>query len=229
MPKCDLLYLVRSALQAMRQSGERFPGQLGIRGEESVRRNRTVVGRSGAVTDKQDAASQESSASRRVARQGEDFHVRSRSGYHVPVREASGVSTARFSDGSGIRLDRIDLGIGKRPYPADVVAVSMGYEDMCHIPWVGASIPQCRADRSGIRVHPSVHQGEAPLVQSDQVRPDRYGAPSFGHDLDRAAAEHAPVFQGPGSEGENGEDGRGEDGNERRHEGRCEDSPFPES
>ena len=51
MPECDLLHLVRSSLQTMRQRSERFPGRRGILGEEPVRRNRTVVGRSGAVAD----------------------------------------------------------------------------------------------------------------------------------------------------------------------------------
>ena len=68
MAECDLLYVVRSALQTARQSSKGFLVQLGILGEEPIRLDRTVIRRGCTVPQEQDAVHQVGGAARCVTR-----------------------------------------------------------------------------------------------------------------------------------------------------------------
>ena len=68
MAECNLLHVVRSAFQAARQSSKGFLVRLCILGEEPIRLDRTVIRRSSAVPQEQNAVHQVGGAARCVAR-----------------------------------------------------------------------------------------------------------------------------------------------------------------
>lgn len=68
MAECDLLHIVRSALQAARQSRKGLLVGLGVFGEEPIRLDRTNVRCGSTVSQEQDAVHQVGSAATCVTR-----------------------------------------------------------------------------------------------------------------------------------------------------------------